>query len=291
VPWRAAGGRLRRSLAADAAAEPGADASAPAGPDAASPTWDAGISGRDAEASAADGAVEAEADAAAQPADAGAPGPDAGPRPYEDLESLRDEALKAALYDLVKGHTALDYDDGSKVVMTDPGGFDVIDGKVECIYSGQQFDPSQRDVEGGFNMEHSWPKSDGAGSMPAESDLNHLFPAERDINGARSNYPFGDTDCTQPLPVPGRRLEARLRPGTTSTRVFQVRPERQGDIARAHFYFAVRYQMYIPNSEEAALRRWNAADRRTIGSGRGPWPSRSGRRSATPSSSGRTSWT
>ncbi|HEY3450563.1 MAG TPA: endonuclease [Myxococcales bacterium] len=222
---------------------------------------DAAGAGVDAQPAAADGGAGPEpADAATPSPDAEVPAGDAGPRPYEQLETLRDEALKAALYDLVKGHTALDYDTGSKVAMTDPGGFDVVDGKVECIYSGLQFDPSQRDVSGGFNMEHSWPKSDGAGSMPAESDMNHLFPAERDINGARASYYFGDTDCTTDCLYQGGGSKLGIATGSTTLRVFQVRPERQGDLARAHFYFAVRYQMHIPDSEEAALRRWNAAD-------------------------------
>lgn len=256
---------------ADAAPEDAAvgpelpDAALPPGPDASSPAPDAGPPGADAETSLDGGDTQADAavqpaDATPHPSDAGAPGGDTGPRPYEQLESLRDDALKTALYDLVKGHTALDYDDGSKVVMTDPGGFDVVDGKVECIYSGLQFDPSQRDVEGGFNMEHSWPKSDGAGSMPAESDMNHLFPSERDINNARASYYFGDTDCTTDCLYQAGGSKLGIAAGSTTLRVFQVRPERQGDIARAHFYFAVRYQMYIPDSEEAALRRWNVAD-------------------------------
>ncbi|MGC4118777.1 MAG: endonuclease [Myxococcales bacterium] len=237
--------------AVDAGAPEPTDAATPPGEDAAQPepSADAGP-GETTDASAAG------LDAAGA-IDAGSS--DTGPRPYEELDGLRDGDLEAALYDLVKNHTALNYDNGSKIVMTDPGGFDVIDGKVECIYSGQQFDPSQRDVEGGFNMEHSWPKSDGAGQMPAESDLNHLFPAERVINSSRSSYEFGDTDCTT-----GCRASAggsKLGPVTGGTKlVFQVRPERQGDIARAHFYFAVRYKMNIPAGEEAALRRWNLAD-------------------------------
>jgi hypothetical protein len=200
-----------------------------------------------------------EQDAGLPEPDAGDPSPDAGARPYQDLESLRGPALEAALYDLVKNHISLNYDSGSKVAMVGPDGFDVIDGKVECIYSGALFNPSQLDTEGGFNMEHSWPKSDGAGSRPAESDLHHLFPAERYINGSRGNFPFGDTSCTTDC-----RAEAggsKLGPITGGTSlVFQVRPQRQGDIARAHFYFAVRYQMNIPAQEEEALRRWNIAD-------------------------------
>jgi endonuclease I len=42
--------------------------------------------------------------------------------------------------------------------------------------------------------------------------------------------------------------------------VFEVRPGFRGDIARAHFYFAVRYDLNIPPAEEVVLREWHCAD-------------------------------
>jgi deoxyribonuclease I len=42
--------------------------------------------------------------------------------------------------------------------------------------------------------------------------------------------------------------------------VFEVRPLRRGDIARAIFYFAVRYQQTVAPEQEAALRSWHDAD-------------------------------
>ena len=42
--------------------------------------------------------------------------------------------------------------------------------------------------------------------------------------------------------------------------VMMVRPERRGDIARAQFYMAVRYDMPLEDEMEAALRSWNDAD-------------------------------
>jgi endonuclease I len=47
---------------------------------------------------------------------------------------------------------------------------------------------------------------------------------------------------------------------SSSLTVFQVRSERQGDIARAHFYFAVRYDRSIDAREEAVLRQWHEND-------------------------------
>ncbi len=232
------------------------------------PGPDVGTAGPDANvlADASDDSADAaEIPDAGERPDAATPGPDAGPagdtgpRPYADIEHLSDTALITALYDRVKGHTSLDYDDGSKIVMTAPGGFDVINGKVECIYSGQQFDSNQLDKEGGFNMEHSWPKSEGAGSRPAESDLHHLFPSERGINSSRSSYDFGFTSCTTNCKAEAGGSKLGPIVGGTAL-VFEVRPERRGDIARAHFYFSVRYNLHIPSAEEAALRQWNVSD-------------------------------
>jgi deoxyribonuclease-1 len=234
-------------------ADAGLDATQPAD-DAGQLELDAGLEPLDASESEADAG---HLDAGDSEADTGQI--DAGPLPYAELDSLHGAALEAALYDLVKNHHSLDYDDESKVVMAGPDGFDVIDGMVECIYTGQLFYPNQLDTEGGFNMEHSWPKSEGAGSRPAESDLHHLFPSERRINSLRSSHDFGDTPCTTDCraDIGGSKL-GPVAGGTEL--VFQVRPERQGDIARAHFYFAVRYRKNIPSREEATLRRWNLAD-------------------------------
>jgi deoxyribonuclease-1 len=236
------------------------------------PDWgpDAGVEeGLDASLPGSDAAVEppdaAHADAGSKPApDAAQPDAgeqvDSGPRPYEHIEWMRDKNLKDALYDLVKNHKSLDYDREAKSAMVAAdGGFDVIDGRVECLYTGELFRPDQLDREGGFNMEHSWPKSKGAGSRPAESDLHHLFPTERTINSYRSSYPFGETDCVSSCRVSRGGSKLGHAPGTNQW-VFQVRPERQGDIARAQFYFAIRYRRSISNDEEATLRRWNASD-------------------------------
>ena len=42
--------------------------------------------------------------------------------------------------------------------------------------------------------------------------------------------------------------------------IFEVRPKFRGDIARAHFYFAVRYNQPIPQDEENILRAWHHED-------------------------------
>ena len=50
------------------------------------------------------------------------------------------------------------------------------------------------------------------------------------------------------------------RPATTGPTILEVRPETRGEIARAHFYFSVRYGLEIPALEERFLRSWNYED-------------------------------
>jgi deoxyribonuclease-1 len=183
-------------------------------------------------------------------------------RPYTDIEHLRDDALKSALYDLVKNHTALSYDGAREAIFTVAGGgVDVVGGQIECIYTGQKVQADGTTAPGGFNTEHSWPKSEGADTAPAQSDLNHLFPTDASANSYRGNLPYGNTGCAASGSCSwsvGGSMIGEVLGG--SGKVFQVRPERRGDIARAHFYFAVRYQMAIPWLEETWLRAWNYAD-------------------------------
>lgn len=178
---------------------------------------------------------------------------------YSAIEHLRDGALRDALYRRVRDHFPLNYD-GAKHALFGPSGIDVHDGMVECVYTGQLFRREKLDANDGYNVEHSWPQSQFPAETGPKSDLHHLFAAERNANSSRGSLPYGETDCS----VDYCRFQeggSEIGPRTGTTQlVFEVRPERRGDIARAHFYFAVRYDMYIPGYEEEALKRWNRCD-------------------------------
>ena len=96
---------------------------------------------------------------------------------------------------------------------------------------------------------------------PAKSDLNHLFPCDGSANSYRGSLPFGDTHCAASGSCSWSVGGSTIGPVIGgSSKVFMVRPKRRGDIARAHFYFAVRYSKAIPASEEKWLRQWNLTD-------------------------------
>ena len=208
--------------------------------------------------------------------------------PFDDLAGLTDGELRAALLDRIDDQTPLGYSANGLAREVMWAVTDVHDGRLECIYTGRTVAgedptapplgtavlpaidttpnqdcrmPDGTAVSGGcvFNAEHSWPRSQGADSGPAESDLHHLFPAYDMANNRRSNYAFGVTTCV------GNACEwaeggSELGDRDDGTKVFEVRLRYRGDVARAQFYFAVRYQKAIAAPIEATLRAWHADD-------------------------------
>ena len=212
-------------------------------------------------------------DAGSGPADAGPPAPvivDCPPLVHEGvdddytaIERLRGEALRRELLRRVEAHFELSYN-GAKDYLFSRNGIDVVGGRVECIYTGQTFNRTELDTPSGtdgYNVEHSWPQSDffGSGGSP-KTDLHHLFASEKTANSHRASLYFGETDCAA-----GGCLweEGGSSKGTSiehGMRVFEVRPEYRGEVARAHFYMSVRHGWDIPDNEEKTLRRWNRCD-------------------------------
>jgi endonuclease I len=192
---------------------------------------------------------------------------------YSDLDGLENEALIDALYRKVVGHKVLLYsgDSSARDIMFSV--IDLHDDKVECLYSGVEIDLPKCAIDAyrdGMNTEHSWPQSHFDKLEPMKSDLNHLFPTVIGINGTRSSYDFGETSN------PGSPNSILGQSALGSQTIFQVRPERRGDVARAHFYMAVRYSLdpyaadfdddgnpangSINDDEESVLRKWHNDD-------------------------------
>jgi hypothetical protein len=110
-----------------------------------------------------------------------------------------------------------------------------------------------------LNTEHTWPQSRFTGRFPNEmqkSDLHHLFPSDSQMNSTRGNHKFAE------LAGPTERIkcpESRFANTGIGYR-FEPPIEHRGNVARALFYFAVRYKMRIDNDEEGFLRKWNYED-------------------------------
>lgn len=111
------------------------------------------------------------------------------------------------------------------------------------------------------NVEHTWPQSRFNSSMnkgAQKSDLHHLFPADSKLNGIRGNLKFGEVD--QPayaLKCPQSKMG---RISGKNGDFFEPPNGHKGNVARALFYFSVRYKISIDPTEEAFLRKWNEQD-------------------------------
>ncbi|RYZ97728.1 MAG: nuclease, partial [Proteobacteria bacterium] len=111
------------------------------------------------------------------------------------------------------------------------------------------------------NVEHTWPQSEFSRRFVNEmqkSDLHHLFPTDSEMNSRRSSYSFGavDEEASRALKCDNSRL-GESKEGQT---VFEPPTAHRGNVARAMFYFAVRYEMAIAKEEETTLREWDRAD-------------------------------
>jgi|GEM_PF-2674685 len=166
---------------------------------------------------------------------------------FDSCNSLSDEALKEKLHDLIGNQRSLGYNGARQALFSD---IDNFDGKVACVYTRRSITcngiPSAN-LPQAMNTEHTWPKSLGAGSDPAKCDLNHLYPTDSFANSTRSSYPFGMV------------TNAKWSQGGSSFDgdKFMPREDHRGKVARAYFYFSVRYNMEIKNDQETVLRDWH----------------------------------
>lgn len=111
-----------------------------------------------------------------------------------------------------------------------------------------------------LNTEHTWPQSRFSSSFPDEvqkSDLHHLFPSDTEMNAKRGNFKFAELAEGQVIPI---KCETSRLANTPIGFRFEPPREHRGNVARALFYFAVRYRMHIDNDEEIYLRKWHQED-------------------------------
>lgn len=188
----------------------------------------------------------------------------AAPSGYYSTATGSGATLKTQLYNIIRNHTALSYDDlWTAFQSTDAKA----NGKVWDMYS---------DIPGGtppyeytfitaqcvnysnegdcYNREHSVPTSWYTDATPMYTDLFHLYPTDGKVNGMRSNYPFGEVGTATFTSLNGSKKGDSNYPGYSGT-VFEPIDEYKGDFARTYFYMATRYENVIStwysNSTEA----------------------------------------
>ncbi len=194
---------------------------------------------------------------------------------YTDLDGLQDEELLSALYEKINDHQVFGYHGVNSARTLLFGMVGSFDDKVESIYTGVSLATPGDSITAfmaGYNTEHSWPQAQFKKLDPMVSDLHHIYVADTSSNGSRSSFGFGlNSSPDNPNSTLGRSTS------DSRSKVYQVRPERRGDIARAHFYMVARYRNdttigidfdddnrsengSMEDLEEIVLREWSRLD-------------------------------
>ncbi|MDX9941352.1 MAG: endonuclease [Bacteroidales bacterium] len=102
-------------------------------------------------------------------------------------------------------------------------------------------------VEGQYyNREHSVPQSWFESAMPMYTDMFHIFPTDKMVNGKRGNYPYGEVSNPSWTSQNGSKLGPNTTGGYSGT-AFEPIDAYKGDIARGYFYMATRYEDDFPS--------------------------------------------
>lgn len=139
---------------------------------------------------------------------------------------------------------------------------------------GSAYTGSSNTAGGGYNREHTIPKSYWGGSESNMGcDLFIVLPSDTYINGVRSNYPYGITSSGTTYKKSGDNISHRL--GTTtntnyvaSGTVFEPDDSRKGDLARIYFYSVAMYLKHTSSASDdlGPVSNWNGGG--TVASGK-----------------------
>ena len=169
---------------------------------------------------------------------------------YDNTYNTGGEALKTALYNIIKGHTEFEYTSDTTDVWdilkeTDK---DTVNAEnVIMLYTGDTLNAEAEWNSGnGWTREHVWAKSRGIHDnavspdiLPgAATDAHNLRACEGNVNSIRNNRWFAE--CT--IPFVNNGVETGGFTGGTDAWVWKPRPEVKGDVARMMFYMAARYE-------------------------------------------------
>lgn len=167
----------------------------------------------------------------------------------------------ACYFQTILGYSkARDYLFGFLDLKEDNEGYYLVDVYCHTEYRGPDVGKMKTPKPRMMNCEHTWPQSLFSKHFNNEmqkSDLHHLFVTRSDANMMRSSNPFGDNEGKAAGPDCNISTIGGAR---NSTLVFEPPREHKGNVARALFYFSVRYNLPIENFQERTLRAWNKDD-------------------------------
>ncbi|MFP5519869.1 MAG: endonuclease I family protein [Bdellovibrionia bacterium] len=158
---------------------------------------------------------------------------------------------------------------GNFYLVRDNNGYGVKDVYCDTVRSEREFGkgarpgPNQIPDNTVVNTEHTWPQSRFNGRHPDDyqkSDLHHLFPTDSQLNAIRGNHPFGEVVRDQQNLKCASGARFGMGDGRARRDVFEPPQGHKGNVARALFYFSLRYDLPIDQDEEATLRKWHRED-------------------------------
>ncbi|WP_144017362.1 endonuclease [Ekhidna lutea] len=167
---------------------------------------------------------------------------------YSTADGKSGAELKAALNNIIKGHTEYPYSSSStdtwdilKETDVDPNNPNNVIG----LYSAFSMNAAaEYDGGNGWTREHVWAKSRGDfGTTPgAGTDVHHLRAEDASTNSARSNRNF-DEATEQYVDGSGQYSgPTQSYTGGSGAFTWEPRAEVKGDVARMMFYMATRYE-------------------------------------------------
>jgi len=181
---------------------------------------------------------------------------------YEDASGLSGYPLKSALHEIINDHAVQGY--GALWGFYSANELDLYyenDGSILDIYSenpngvdAYTFTPITRQCGSYnseadcYNREHSFPRSWFGGSIePMNSDVHHIFATDGYVNSKRGSLPYGEVGTTNFVSNNGSRAGTAVSGLGYNGEVFEPNDEFKGDVARAQFYIATRYENIISN--------------------------------------------
>lgn len=184
---------------------------------------------------------------------------------YSTALGLQGKQLKSQLHKIIDDHRVIKYTQSGNNDWYDHENMDVWEalvfadsacaldqpfcGEVQLLYLNETRHISQANRGSGANdswdREHVWPKSRGFKNQSQDgySDLHHIRPADRNINGKHSNYGYDEG---------GEPVMDKLVGGDTVLsgayldklgKSFEPTNRAKGQVARMLFYMAVRYEI------------------------------------------------
>lgn len=170
---------------------------------------------------------------------------------YNNAHQKKGEALRSALYNIVKNHTALSYSDLWDAFRSTDARPD--NGKVWDIYSdnpggntayyytfGTDKCGSYSQEGDCYNREHSVPQSWFGEALPMKTDLFHVYPTDGFVNGKRGNLALAEVGNASWTSTNGSKQGYSATTGYSGT-VFEPNDYYKGDLARTYFYMSVCY--------------------------------------------------